>query len=68
MGQSSRQVLALAELDKQKKDVAWADIYHSASRYNTGPSENLPVILPSSVMFSFARNRLLLGLLFYLFV
>ncbi|CAJ1392853.1 unnamed protein product, partial [Effrenium voratum] len=37
-----REVLAFAELDRQKKDFAYADIYHSAYRYSTGPQRHTP--------------------------
>ena len=63
----SHQVLALADGDREHKDVAYADIYHSANRYNCGPCAHLPVVLPSSVMYSFKRNRLLLGFLVQIF-
>lgn len=56
-----REVLALADHERAKKDVAFADIYHSATRYNTGGKQHVPIVLPSSVLFSFERNRLVLG-------
>ena len=55
------QVLALADRDREQKDVGWADVYHSGNRYNVGPRAHLPVLLPSSVIYSFERQRLLLG-------
>ncbi|CAK9017024.1 unnamed protein product [Durusdinium trenchii] len=41
-------VLSLAALDSQKKDadVAYADVYHSATRFNTGPKTHIPIALP----------------------
>lgn len=54
-------MLALGDMDRQHKDVGFCDVYHSAHRYNIGPKSHLPVILPSSVMYSFSQNRLVLG-------
>ena len=62
MKPAARKVLALADRDRDHKDVAWADIYHFASRYSTGPAAHVPIVLPSSTFYSFQRNRLVLGI------
>ncbi len=59
----NQQVLALADHDTQRKEIAFADIYHSATRFNTGPGAHIPICLPSSVMYSFERQRIVLGIL-----
>lgn len=56
------QVVGFAADDKyrMKKKVSVADVYHSANRYSTG-TRSLPVILPRSIAWSFAKQRPLLG-------
>ncbi|CAK9077283.1 unnamed protein product [Durusdinium trenchii] len=58
----AREVVGFAADDKyrMKKKVSVADVYHSANRYSTG-TRSLPVILPRSIAWSFAKQRPLLG-------
>ena len=44
-----------------KKDVAYADVYHGANRYSVGTAAAVPICLPRSIMWSFAKQRPLLG-------
>ena len=63
------QVLSFAALEREKgpREIEFVDIYHSATRYNTGPAAHIPIALPSSVIFSFSRNRIIIGVLSSLF-
>ena len=60
---ASAKVLALADKDRETKDVGFADVYHSASRYAVSPAGCVPIALPSSMLYSFERGRLILGAL-----
>lgn len=42
------------------KRISFADVYHSANRYNTGHLA-LPIVLPRSQVWSVGKGRLLLG-------
>lgn len=57
------QVVGFAADDRfrAKKNVTYADVYHSATRYSVGPASTLPIILPRSQIWTFGRQRLLLG-------
>lgn len=46
---------------RSKKQVSYADIYHSANRYSVGTSQTAPIVLPRTLLWSFQHNRLLLG-------
>ena len=43
-----------------RTEIQFCDIYHSCHRYATGTSM-VPIVLPRSIMWSFSRQRLLLG-------
>ena len=63
MPSRQREVLALAAMDREKDEepIRFADIYHSANRYATGPNAHVPVVLPRSTFWDFKRDRLILG-------
>ena len=53
-------VVGFASDDAKKKSLTYADIYHSATRYSTG-FEQVPIVLPRSILWSFKRGRVVLG-------
>ena len=58
-----REVLVLASKDRDRDpgSLRFADIYHSANRFATGPPSHVPVCLPRTTLWDFSRGRLLLG-------
>lgn len=42
------------------KELTYCDSYHSANRYGTG-HQSVPIVLPRSTLWSFSRQRLVLG-------
>ena len=56
------QVVALAEKDRAAKgNIEYCDCYHSINRFTSGPADHVPVVLPSSLIWTFKRNRLIIG-------
>lgn len=43
-----------------REALQYADVYHSATRYGTG-ERNVPIVLPRSTVWTFGRQRLILG-------
>ena len=58
----SCQVVGFAadERYRQGRDLQYADVYHSATRYGTGEN-HVPIVLPRSTLWTFNRQRLVLG-------
>lgn len=56
-----REVLAVAAMDREKTEIRFADIYHSANRFISSPQEYVPVILPRTTLWDFKRQRLLVS-------
>ena len=51
---------AYDERTRMRKELNYADVYHSANRYGSG-KEQVPIVLPRSQLYSFLRGRLVLG-------
>lgn len=52
---------AADEKYRSKKRFNYCDVYHSANRYACGTMDAVPIVLPRSIVWSFQRQRPLLG-------